>query len=63
MESREECDVDNDLDSGHGVGNGLDRGRVDVINDDRGHIGTGTQATRILQYLQAKRDIYPATQQ
>ena len=33
MEREAGCDVGKDLDSGHGVGNGLDRGRVDVVVD------------------------------
>ena len=33
MERGEGCDVGNDLDSKHGVGNDLDRGRVDVVVD------------------------------
>jgi len=38
------------------VGNGVDRGRVGVVDDDRG-ILVQAQATGILQHLQPKREI------
>jgi len=46
MERGDECDV----------GNGVDRGRVGVDDDDRGML-VQAQATGILQHLQPKREI------